>query len=167
MRVGLSTERTASRGQSAKSVAVPAVLLSCLLALGAFKYQLGSRLTPEPITLPEAEILIYFLPQAVELRSQGMEVGWELTASPKVNHEDFFSFWVINVTRESAGSVTVGWFFVNRHTGDVWDDGLGKYVVSHDIEGIQKILRRAHRIDEETLRRYRTRSPYVPVGPMH
>ncbi|HTR66958.1 MAG TPA: hypothetical protein VMH85_14365 [Terriglobales bacterium] len=156
---------SAFHGWFRSGVTVLVLLLSWLAVLGTHVPQLPSRESPELITVPEAEILIYFLPQAVELRHEGVEVGWELDRSPKFNQQDFFCFWVMDVTRKVEGSVTVGWFFVNRHTADVWDDGLEKYVLSRDLEGIQKILRQAHRIDEETLRIYRMRSPNVPGEP--
>lgn len=116
--------------------------------------------SPEPITLTEAEVLIYLLPEAQELRKQGMDVGWELQKSPKFNQKDFYTFWVVNAKRPHVeGSVTVGFFDVNKHTGEIWDEGLEKFVTSPDIAGVQQILRNAHGIDTSTLAKYHSAKP--------
>jgi hypothetical protein len=109
---------------------------------------------PEQIAPYEAEILIYMLPEAQELRSQGMDVGWERETSPKLNQRDFYTFWVVNSKRPNVqGSVTVGHFSVNKHTAEVWDDN-DKRVESSELTGIARILRQAHHIDEGTLHKY-------------
>ena len=116
---------------------------------------------PEHVALHEAEILVYLLPQAHDIRNEGMEIGWELQTSPKLNQEDFYNFWVFNAKRKHVhGSVTVGYFSVNKHTADIVD-ALGKFVASPELEGVQRILREAHHIDDTTIKEYRSRSPYV------
>ncbi len=112
---------------------------------------------PQEIAYHEAEILIYLLPVAKELRAGGMDVSWERQTSAKLNQEDYFVFWVVNARRVSNGSVTVGYFAVNKHTADVWDSDLKELVTSPEIKGVQKILRRAHRIDDHAIEEYRAR----------
>lgn len=116
----------------------------------------------EQIAPYEAEILIYLLPQAQELRKQGMDVGWELQTSPKLNQRDFYTYWVVNSKRPNVeGSVTVGYFSVNKHTAEVWDDNNEKVKVpdAGELEGVERILRRAHHIDEETLHKFSSLRP--------
>jgi hypothetical protein len=118
------------------------------------------RPSPEVITLTEAEILVYLLPQAQELRKQGMDVGWESQTGPKFNHDDFYTFWVVNAKRPHVeGSVTVGFFDVNKHTGEVWDEGLERFVTSTELDGVQAIVRKAHGIDSSTLAKYHSAKP--------
>ena len=77
-----------------------------------------------------------------------MDIGWELQTSDKLNQRDFYTFWVINSKRpNTAGSVTVGYFSVNKHTAEVWDTNSDRVVGAAEIEGVQRILRRAHHID--------------------
>lgn len=125
-----------------------------------------SKKDPDFISLEESEILILLLPQASELRRQGMDVGWELQTGPKFNQADFYTFWVVNSTRPGVeGSVTVGYFAVNKHSAEVWSLDKGEFVSSPEIEGVQRIVRRAHSIDEALIRQYHSRRPDVFTGP--
>ncbi|MGA6957701.1 MAG: hypothetical protein WBY73_21500 [Candidatus Acidiferrales bacterium] len=129
----------------------------------------GFRLTAQPAKLDasaeqiapyEAEILVYLLPQAQELRKQGMDVGWEIQTSPKLNQRDFYTYWVFNLKRQNVeGSVTIGYFSVNKHTAEVWDNGNEKVVAAEDLEGVERILRRAHQINQETLDKFNSLRP--------
>src|SRR5713101_5511696 len=141
-------------------------LLTCLILLAFLVFRQasapalgrGNYETPELISLTEAEILVYLLPAAHEVRRQGMDVGWEMETSPRLKREDFFTFWVVNAKRPHVdGSVTIGFFSVNKHTADIWDHGLEEFVVSTELEGIQTILRKAHHIDEAAIKKYRSR----------
>jgi hypothetical protein len=124
------------------------------------------RQTPPPavlsseVALHEAEILIYLLPQAQDLRGQGMDIGWELQTSPKLNQEDFYTFWVVNSKRPIVqGSDTVGYFSVNKHTAEVWANDKEKTVTTAELKGIEKILRKAHHIDDAALRKFGSLRP--------
>ena len=141
------------------------LLLIAILVCGLISLPLGvwshqESPTPELLTLTEAEILIYLMPQAQELRRLRMDVGWELQTGPKFNRKDFYTFWVVNAKRPNVeGSVTVGYFDVNKHTGEVWDEGLERFVVSPDLAGVQVILRKAHGIDASSLAKYHLAKP--------
>lgn len=117
----------------------------------------------ELLALHEAEILIYLLPDAQEVRKQGMEVGWELQTGPDFDQKDFFVFWVVNATRPHVhGSRTLGYYAVNRHTADVSDfsiEAVNQFVLSKELEGVRRILRKAHHIDDATITKYRSRHP--------
>jgi len=138
-----------------------AALLVCSLVFSVIpKYSSGPAFSAEQaelLGLHEAEILIYLLPDAHEVRKQGMDVGWELQTGSDFNQKDFFVFWVVNAKRPNVnGSVTLGYYAVNRHTADVWVDVVNGFVVSKELEGVQRILRRAHHIDEATIAMYRS-----------
>ena len=84
-----------------------------------------------------------------------MDVGWELQSSPKLNQQDFYTFWVVNSKRPNhEGSVTIGYFSVNRHTANIWDDDNEQLVSTSELEGVEKILRRARHIDEKTVAKF-------------
>ncbi len=103
---------------------------------------------------------MYVLPQGQELRNQGMDIGWELQTSPKLNQQDFYTFWVFNSRRPNVeGSVTIGYFSVNKRSAEVWDDNKEKLVSTAELEGIQRILRQEHRIDESTVRKFTSLRP--------
>ncbi|HTS11459.1 MAG TPA: hypothetical protein VMH00_05025 [Candidatus Limnocylindrales bacterium] len=142
-----------------------AIFLAVLLAL---ILNLPSSLTstaqvppgPELVSLEEAEILVYVLPEAQQVRRQGMDIGSELQTNNKLNQDDFYTFWVINTKRDCAScSVTIGYFSVNKHTADLWDTSNMQLVKSTEIEGIQKIIRKARRIDADTIREFGSRAP--------
>jgi len=140
------------------------VKLACLAALlGAMALAVVSTQgvstppTPHSISSGEAEILIYLLPEAHEIRKAGMEIGWQRETSQKWNQHDFYFFWVYNAMRSEAGSVTVGTFAVNKHTGDIWHVLLQEQVESQEIKGVQRILRRTHGIDDRKLHKYANR----------
>jgi len=136
-----------------------------LSAFAGFRFAAQSAklaTSAEQIAPHEAEILIYLLPQAQELRKQGMDVGWELQTSPKLNQRDFYTYWVVNSKRPNVeGSVTVGYFSVNKYTAEVWDDNDEKVKVldAGELEGVERILRRAHHIDEVTLHKFSSLRP--------
>lgn len=138
-------------------------VLSGLVALVFFTPSLPSNTqlyAAEQISLTEAEILIYLLPYAQEIRRQGMDIGWELQTSTTLNQRDFYVFWVVNSKRPKVdGSVTVGYFAINKHTADVWDEGLEEFVVAIDLGGVQSILRKHHHITPETLDKFRSARP--------
>ena len=54
----------------------------------------GSSPQPGLLALHEAEILIYLIPPAQAVRSQGMDVGWEQSPAKELNQADYFFFWV-------------------------------------------------------------------------
>lgn len=109
------------------------MFLLLIVLLCAFGPVLGAKndvLVPQSVTeiaLEEAEILIYLLPAAQTVRSQGMDIGWEQQTSSKLNQNDFYVFWVVNDKRQNVhGSNTIGYYGVNKHTADVWSYGSGR-----------------------------------------
>lgn len=116
----------------------------------------GNAQAPEQIALHEAEILVYLTPAAVETRLKGMDVGWEQSTDAKLNVNDYYFFWVYNATRTKEGSVTIGHYAVNKHTADMWNFMSGQRLDSKELEKVQSILRRAHRISDTLVARYRS-----------
>ena len=107
---------------------------------------------PKALAPHEAEILIYLMPIAHQLRSEGMDIGWELQTGERHRYpsKDYFVFWVIviNAKPKGTGSVTIGYFAVNKRTADVCDMDLEQVLTSPELKGVQWILRRAHNIEE-------------------
>lgn len=112
---------------------------------------------PEMLSLTDAEILIYLLPEARETRKNGMDIGWEIETQPKLNSADFYNFWVVNKERQGhMGSVTIGYFSVNKHTADIWDRVSDKLInPDEELLGVQRILREGYHIDAQVIARYR------------
>ncbi len=118
-----------------------------------------------PLSLEEAEILIYLLPEAHELRRQSMDVSWELENGEKLNQSDFFIFWVTNAKRpHHEGSVTVGHFGINKHNAEIWSLDGNQFVSTPEIEGAQKIIRRANSMDQSVIQQYHSRRPDILPG---
>jgi hypothetical protein len=139
--------------RTTREIAISFVLLGTVIG-GTLLFSQNAP-SPELLIRHEAEILIYMLPPARQVRAQGMEVGWELERSAKWNQRDYFFFWVYNTRRPEAGSVTIGHFAVNKHTADVREMLLDTIVEDHELQGVQNILRRAHGIDERTIKKHR------------
>lgn len=114
----------------------------------------------EPLSLTEAEILIYLLPEAHQVRQEGMDVGWELETGSTWNQRDFYNFSVVNAKRKNVGSNAIGFFSVNKRTGEVWDDiPSAERVNNIELQGIQKILREGHHIDAQQLTKFGSLRP--------
>jgi hypothetical protein len=139
---------------SERFLAVISVVLVCV---GLSVATSGGKAKPEPLLPHEAEILIYLLPEAHKLREEGMDIGWELQTAKELNQADYYTFWVYNAKRVVNGSVTIGYFAINKHTADIWEATSEEPVTSTELEGIQTILRKIHYIDEDTINRYRLR----------
>jgi hypothetical protein len=138
------------------------VLLACSLATPSLLSRCPVPAEPEQLAYHEAEILIYLLPVAKETRARGSDIIWERESSPRENQSDYFVFWVMNARPNPYGSSTIGYFAVNKHNADVRECGEDEMVVtSPEIEGVQKILRRAHHIDQGTVQKYRYRPTYL------
>ena len=118
------------------------------------------RCKPEMIRLYEAKLLIYLLPAAKSIRSRGADVAWELQTSETFNQDDYYVFWVVHTSGQWL--TTVGYYAVNKHTADVWDDNRREFTKSTELKGVQKILRKAHCIDKDTIKKYRSRSIDAP-----
>jgi hypothetical protein len=109
----------------------------------------------------DAEILLYMLPASVTSRGNGRKIGWELQDGPKLNQKDFFSFYLYDVSAPANSSPTIGYFAINKHTGEVWDMSRAESVESEDLSAVQKILRRGHCVDEKILKAYASRRPDI------
>ncbi len=122
-----------------------------LLSLVSLPLTFAAGQAPAAISVHEAEILIYLLPVAHQLRSEGMDVGWELQDQNRDHYPkgEYYVFWLVNNKRVSAGSTTIGYYAVNKHTGEIWNTDLDQLVSSSELEGVQKILRRAHGVDDK------------------
>ena len=140
-------------------------LLLMLLLLGtpfAIDGQTVSASCPATQLYPyEAEILIYLLPPAAIIRKEGWEVGWQLETDPKLNNKDFYNFWVYNAKRPSHGSVTIGYFSVNKHTGDVWDEENQEFVQSEEVSRVQALIRKGHCITATVIDEFQSRRPEI------
>lgn len=131
------------------------IVLTCL----GFGWQILLGQETTQLSLYEAEILVYLMPDAQTARRNGYSVTWELWKGSDLNQADYFFFSVYNASRPNpAGSVLIGHYAINKHTADVWMTVPRQIVESEELKGVQEILRRAHRIGEETVDRYRSRS---------
>jgi hypothetical protein len=109
------------------------------------------------INMEEAEILIYVMPDAQAERKSGKDVAWSLETNPEYDLKNFYYFWVVGTgdgESHHEGSITVGYFAVNKHTGDVWEYATMEHINSPQLEGVQKIILKHHDIDSAVLRKY-------------
>ena len=110
------------------------------------------------LSVAEARILVYVSPVGERQRASGLDIAMEEQSSIQLNQADYYYFWVYNAKRkQSGGSVTIGYYAVNRHTGDVWDTDEKKQLSSNLMSGVQTIVRESHHIDEGTMEKYRNK----------
>lgn len=110
------------------------------------------------LTAAEARILVYISPVGQRERENGLDIAMELQRSAQLNQADYYYFWVYNSKRQqSSGSVTIGYYAVNKHTGQVWDTDDKKEISSRLMQGVQSIIRESHHIDEATMEKYGNR----------
>jgi len=110
-----------------------------------------------PLTQAEARILLYVSPAGQRLRDRGLDIAMELQTSEKLNQADYYYFWVYDSKKRSNGSVTVGYYAVNKHTADLWDTETKARISSELVSGVQRIVRESHHIDQTTIAEYRKR----------
>jgi len=131
------------------------LVLPALCALGQ-PVQAGGNTTT--LTATEARVLVYISPVGEKLRASGLDIAMEQQTSPQLNQANYYYFWVYNAKRrQSAGSVTIGYYAVNKHTGQIWDTDEKKEISSKLVRGVQAIIRRSHHIDEATTEKYANR----------
>ena len=75
----------------------------------------------QEINMTDAEILLYVSPTGEAVRARGSDIAMQRQTSVKLNQADYYFFWVYDSERHSNGSVTVGYYAVNKHTAQVWD----------------------------------------------
>ena len=109
------------------------------------------------LSLAEAKILVVASPVGQDLQKENMDIGFELQDSSQLNQADYYYFWVYNSKRANpAGSVTIGYYAVNKHTADLWDIDTRRIISGKLLESIQRIIREAHGIDSAIIKHYRT-----------
>lgn len=133
-----------------------ALLLLVIICVPAQRASAANK--PASLTATEAKILVYISPVGQSLREQGFDVGMERQTSSQLDQANYYYFWIYDSKRQQlSGSVTVGYYAVNKHTGQVWDTETRKEVSSGLMKGVQAIIRRSHGIDESTLAKYSNR----------
>ena len=116
------------------------MVLAMLLTALAFPQVVVTKSNCTAISSRDAEILIYLMPVADQLREEGMDIGWERQPTIEKHNPGEYAFWVYNSRRPSAGSVTIGYYLVNKCTGVVKEDETGKVVTSPIMERVQRIM---------------------------
>ncbi|HZR30948.1 MAG TPA: hypothetical protein VFA76_03725 [Terriglobales bacterium] len=107
----------------------------------------ASRAVPEPqckkISVRDAEILLYLMPVADELRAEEMDVGWKREPGVEEYRQGAYAFRLENARRYNPnGSVTIGYFLVDKCTGIIRQDETGEVVTSPMVRGVQRIMTR-------------------------
>jgi len=120
---------------------------------------------PKSLSLAEAEILVYLVPDADQVRKAGCDVEAEWQRSSKLDQTNFFTFWLLRRGKKvgcSAWPIDVSYFSVNKRTGSVWDDMPEPHrVTSPTLNGVLKIIRRENGITKATLRKYDALKPNI------
>lgn len=133
-----------------------------VLAVLCFVDRSSAAQNTTTLTATEAAILIYVSPMGEGLRAHGSDISMEQQTSAQLNQADYYYLWVYEAydakRQESSGSVAIGYYAVNKYTGDVWDTtGEGKQLSGKLLQGAQRIVRESHHIDRATIEKYRSR----------
>jgi hypothetical protein len=127
-----------------KRTSVAVWVLVCAILLGG---AVAHSLTQEPgktrtISRYEAEILVYLLPEAHDMRAQGFDA--EAIYDEDGSKGGDFVFRLQAVVPNPDGSTLLGHFAVNKVTGQILERAPDQQVVSKELEGVLKVMRRAH-----------------------
>jgi len=116
------------------------ISLVALYARAANSQSPCSAISPQ-----DAQILIYLLPVADQLRKEGMDIAWERVPLAEAHSSTEYVFWVYNSKREGTASVTIGYYRVNRCTGVITEDETGKAVTSQVLDRVRSIMLDGHK----------------------
>lgn len=149
-----------------KTIKVEVIGASVMLAImaGAFGWSQVRTGTDSAalVNEEEAEILIYAMPGAQAERENGKDVACTPETNKEYDHENFYYFWVVGTGEaHHEGSITLGYFAVNKHTSDIWEYATMEHIQSAQLLGIQKIIRKYHHIDEAVLKKYGGLQPNI------
>ena len=134
------------------------VLSVLFLFMAVLQISAVVALPPSDLPVHEAEVLIFLLPESHTVREQGHKIEWHQGSGSDALH--FYYFSVHNATRQNPdGSVLIGHYAVNKRTAHVWRTDAEGLVESPELAGVQSILRRAHGITPDILRKFGTRKP--------
>jgi hypothetical protein len=124
---------------------IRAGLLASLALMALTEASAPTRRRPFPLCAQvaprEAEILIYLLPVGEHLRQKGSDLGWE-RAPQAEKDRNVYVYWVYDAKSKlpSAGSVTIGYYAVDRCTAAVTEEEGGSAVSSVTLRAVQRIL---------------------------
>lgn len=106
--------------------------------------------------------MIYVMPDAQAERKSGKDITWTLLMNPEYDLKNFYYFWVVGSReRDYPRSNTVGYFAVNKKTGDVWEVVNMEHITSPQLAGVQKIIRKHHDISEAVLKKDASLRPTI------
>jgi len=72
-----------------------------------------------------------------------MDVGWERQPTAELRSPGVYVFWLYNSRRPNPmGSVTIGYYSIDKCTGIIKEDESGTVVTSPTLEGVQRIMAR-------------------------
>jgi len=99
----------------------------------------GKQSAPKALTVCEARLLVYLLPEAHAMREEGFDANPAFERFQSSDSE--YVFMLQAVVENPEGSVLLGYFGVNKFTGEIVERTTDERVGSKEIEGVLKILR--------------------------
>lgn len=133
------------------------ITLVLLISLAGVEAQEAAK-AHSVLSVTDARILVYLSPAAKAVRRAGFDVYMEQAKSEAYNQSDYYVFQMFDTRPCEACSANVGFFAVNKRSADVRDlDASERYplVSSAELKGVQSLLRDAHGITSEMVKRYR------------
>lgn len=115
---------------------------------------------PTKVTLLEAKLLIQATPHAHAVRAEKHKIAIEVIVHGDKSDDDYFYLAIYNATRKGTVSTLAGRFIVNKHTADVWEDGLDCFIRTLEMQEFQTTIREARGITKAVLKHHRSRSIY-------
>ncbi|HXZ41546.1 MAG TPA: hypothetical protein VEG68_12465, partial [Terriglobales bacterium] len=88
----------------------------------------------------DARILVYLIPAAFDLRAKGRDVVLDRQTGSEQNELNKYVFQLDASPQNRFGSSLVGYFDVDRCTGEIRDDATGDVITSDALRGVQKII---------------------------
>ncbi|HVB58421.1 MAG TPA: hypothetical protein VNE63_18615 [Candidatus Acidoferrales bacterium] len=92
------------------------------------------------ISEQDAKVLVYLIPDAFKLRARGRDVAIDREPDSEGGTVERYVFRVDAVPQNPYGSSLVGYYDVDKNTGQVAENVTDRVVTSTTLKGVQKIM---------------------------
>jgi hypothetical protein len=93
----------------------------------------------------DAKILAYLIPAAFDLRAKGRDVVMDRESGSEQNGLNTYVLQLDASPQNRFGSSLVGYFDVDKCTGEIRADATGDVITSDTLKGVQKIMTQTKR----------------------
>ena len=120
-----------------------ALIFGALLAISGMATQDANKKSGAElasVSERDARILVYLIPAAFELRAKGRDVVLDRESNMEKEVPGKYVFRMEGFPQNPCGSSLMGYFAVDKSSGDVTDNETNEAITSATLKGVQKII---------------------------